>query len=144
MRRGQPLAALPQLRQYSPVQSFDLSKVVAALGHDGSSSVIDPQPGRPVRIDGLTVGAPLLTTNPPHRGEMHPDGDELLFLVSGRLDVLLEDGGDEETVGAVHIEALHPGEAILVPKGVWHRVNVLEPSRLVHITPGPGDGHRPL
>ena len=75
---------------------------------------------------------------------MHPDGDELLYLVSGRVDVILEDGGDETTVGVPRVETLQPGEAVLVPRGVWHRVDVREPSRLVHVTPGPGGGHRPL
>jgi mannose-6-phosphate isomerase-like protein (cupin superfamily) len=143
-RGGRSVAALRQSRQDLHVPSFDLATAVAALRRDGSSSVIDPEPGRPVRIDGFTVGAPLLTSNPPHRGEMHPDGDELLYLVSGCIDVIMEDGGDEETVGSERVEALRPGEAILVPKGVWHRVEVREPSRLVHITPGPGDGHRRL
>lgn len=124
--------------------SFELETVVAALRRDGSSSVIDPEPGGPVRIDGFSVGAPLMTSNAPHRGEMHPDGDELLYLVSGRIDVIIEDGGDEETVGAERVESLRPGQAILVPKGVWHRVDVRVPSRLVHITPGPGGRHRPL
>ena len=75
---------------------------------------------------------------------MHPDGDELLYLVSGRIDVILEDGGDVETVGVQRVEALQAGDAILVPRGVWHRVDVREPSHLVHVTPGPGGGHRPL
>ena len=75
---------------------------------------------------------------------MHPDGDELLFVLSGRIDVILEDGGDREHVGAERVEEVHAGQAIVVPKGVWHRVDVREPSRMVHITPGPGDGHRPL
>jgi mannose-6-phosphate isomerase-like protein (cupin superfamily) len=127
------------------VPPFELDSAVAALRRDGSSTVVDPKPGAgPVRIDGFSVGAPLMTSNPPHRGEMHPDGDELLYLVSGRIDVILEDGGDEVTVGAERVEPLHPGQATIVPKGVWHRVEVREPSRLVHITPGPADGHRPL
>lgn len=124
--------------------SFELERVVAALRRDGSSSVIDPGPGGPVRIDGFSVGAPLMTGNAPHRGEMHPDGDELLYLVSGRIDVIIEDGGDKETVGLERVESLGPGQAILVPRGVWHRVDVQAPSRLVHITPGPGGSHRPL
>jgi quercetin dioxygenase-like cupin family protein len=74
---------------------------------------------------------------------MHPDGDELLYLISGRVDVILEDGGDVETVGVEHVEALQPGDAIVVPRGVWHRVDVREASHLVHVTPGPGGGHRP-
>jgi quercetin dioxygenase-like cupin family protein len=75
---------------------------------------------------------------------MHPDGDELLYLISGRVEVILEDGGDVETVGEQRVEALQPGDAIVVPRGVWHRVDVREPSHLVHVTPGPGGGHRPL
>ena len=39
---------------------------------------------------------------------------------------------------------LAPGEAFVVPQGVWHRVVVHEPSRFVHITPGPASDHRPL
>jgi mannose-6-phosphate isomerase-like protein (cupin superfamily) len=126
------------------VASFELHAAVAALLRDGSSEVVQPQPGGPVRVDGFTVGAPLMTGNAPHRGEMHPDGDELLYLVSGRIDVITEDGGDEATVGAECVEPLLPGQAIIVPRGVWHRVDVREPSRLVHITPGPGGKHRPL
>jgi mannose-6-phosphate isomerase-like protein (cupin superfamily) len=126
------------------VPPFDLAGAVAALARDGSSTVIETTPGPPVRIDGFSVGAPLLTSNPPHRGEMHPDGDELLYLVSGRIDVILEEGGTQATVGTEHIQSLRAGEALIVPRGVWHRVDVREPSRLVHITPGPGDGHRPL
>jgi mannose-6-phosphate isomerase-like protein (cupin superfamily) len=126
------------------VPAFELAAAVAALLRDGSSEVIRPGPGGPVRVDGFSVGAPFMTSNAPHRGEMHPDGDELLYLISGRIDVIMEEGGDAVTVGVERVESLHPGQAILVPQGVWHRVDVRKPSRLVHITPGPGGGHRPL
>jgi len=92
----------------------------------------------PLRIDGYTVGAPYLTGDPPHSGEMHPDGDELLYLVSGRVRVLLE---LEE--GHCDVE-LGPDQALVVPRGVWHLVHLIEPGQLVHITPGPGGEHRPL
>jgi mannose-6-phosphate isomerase-like protein (cupin superfamily) len=123
--------------------AFDFEGVVTELRRDGSSAVVEAL-GPPVRINGFTVGAPLMTGNPPHRGEMHPDGDELLLVLSGRIDVILEEGGDQEHVGVERVEEVHAGQAIVVPKGVWHRVDVREPSRMVHITPGPGDGHRPL
>ena len=126
------------------MQPFNLDTAVAALARDGSSYVVEPAPGKPMRIDGFTVGAPMLSSNPPHRGEMHPDGDELLYLISGRIEVFIEDGGTAETVGREHMTTLVAGQAIVVPRGAWHRVNVTEPSQLVHITPGPGDGHRPL
>jgi mannose-6-phosphate isomerase-like protein (cupin superfamily) len=126
------------------VPSFDLGQMVAALYRDGTSGVIEPDRGKPpVRLDGFTVGAPYLTGNAPHRGELHPDGDELLYLISGRVDVILDDG-DLENIGTEQVTTLHPGEAFIVPKGVWHRVDVREPSHFVHITPGPGSGHRPL
>jgi mannose-6-phosphate isomerase-like protein (cupin superfamily) len=124
--------------------SFDLAASIAALYSDGTSRVLEPTGGKPIRVDGFSVGAPLLTENAPHRGEMHPDGDELLYLVSGSIDVIVEDGGTQEEVGRETVLRLEAGQACLVPKGAWHRVDVREPSHLVHVTPGPGDGHRPL
>lgn len=123
---------------------FELDAGVAAMLRDGSSKVIEHTDGPPVRVDGFSVGAPFLTADAPHRGEMHPDGDELLYLISGSVDVIMEDGGTDAAVGVERVETLAPGQAIIVPKGTWHRVHVRVPSHLVHITPGPGDGHRPL
>lgn len=124
--------------------AFDLGATVAALLRDGSSDLITPDRTRPpVRVDGFTVGAPHMTGDAPHRGELHPDGDELLYLISGSVDVILDDG-DLENVGEETTTTLEPGQAFVVPQGVWHRVHVREPSHFVHITPGPGSGHRPL
>jgi mannose-6-phosphate isomerase-like protein (cupin superfamily) len=118
---------------------FDLSVGSVGLLRDGSSDVVTTRaPGPPRRVDGWIVGAPVMTRNAPHNGEMHPDGDELLYLISGRVDVILEEDGEQRTV------PVKPGQAFVVPKGVWHRVMILEPSQLVHVTPGPGGEHRPL
>jgi mannose-6-phosphate isomerase-like protein (cupin superfamily) len=125
--------------------SFDLKRSVAALYRDGSSEVLElPAGGPPVRVDGFSVGAAHMSENPPHRGELHPDGDELLYLVSGRVEVILEDGGTPTTVGGERVVEVGAGEAFIVPQGVWHRLNILEPCHLVNVTPGPGDGHRHL
>jgi len=121
-----------------PRDAFDLSTTVIGLRRDGDAQTIESPPGPPVRIDGLSVGAPSMTHEPPHAGEMHPDGDELLFLVSGRITVTLEDEDPPRRV------ELTPGRALIVPKGVWHLVRLEEPSQLVHITPGPRGEHRPL
>ncbi len=118
--------------------TFDLSQHTVGLSRSGGSSVQPNAPGPPRRVDGLIVGAPLMTRNAPHNGEMHPDGDELLYLISGRVDVVLEEDAQEHSV------ELAPGQAIVVPRGVWHRVLLREPSQLLHITPGPGGEHRPL
>ena len=124
------------------MSGFDPAQVVAALYRDGSSGLLEIT-GRPIRVDGYTVGLARMSANPPHRGELHPDGDELLYLLSGRVAVV-EDDGDESDVGTERREELEAGEGYVVPRGVWHRVEVLEPCELFHITPGPGDSHRPL
>jgi mannose-6-phosphate isomerase-like protein (cupin superfamily) len=117
---------------------FDLSSMIVGFDRDGRASVLESPEGPPLRIDGYTVGAPRMTRNAPHNGEMHPDGDELLYLISGRVTVVLEEAGGERVV------ELAAGQAIVVPQGTWHRVVLAEPSHLVHITPGPGGEHRPL
>jgi mannose-6-phosphate isomerase-like protein (cupin superfamily) len=118
---------------------IDLANSVIGLQRDGRARLVPQTPGRPpTRIDGYTVGAPVMTGPAPHAGEMHPDGDELLYLISGKISVVLEQGAAERV-----LEVL-PGQAVIVPRGVWHRVVPNEPSQMVHITPGPGGQHRPL
>ncbi len=121
-----------------PDEVLDLGQRVLGLHRDGSAHPIESKPGPPVRIDGYSIGAPFMTREPPHAGEMHPDGDELLLLLSGRVTVVLEDEDPPRRV------ALEPGMALVVPRGVWHKVLLDEPSRLLHVTPGPGGEHRPL
>jgi mannose-6-phosphate isomerase-like protein (cupin superfamily) len=123
-----------------PGRRIDLGSEVVGLGWgDRRARLVEQRPGRPPqRIDGLTIGAPEVTGDPPHAGEVHPDGNELLFLVSGAVTVRLELPGGDETV------ELGPGDAIVIPQGVWHLVTLREPGRLIHITPGPGGEARPL
>jgi len=110
--------------------SFDIRR-------DLSISARERKPGPPERIDGMTVGILSLTEDAPHGGEVHPDGDEILYVISGRIRV----------VGESHPEdplELGPGDACVVPRGEWHKVSLLEPARLLHVTPGPNGDHRPL
>ncbi len=69
--------------------------------------------------------------------EMHRDADEVLFLVSGAIDVLSEEGSTEQTV------ALESGEAVIVPRGVWHRLVMRRPGRLLFINSRKGMQGRP-
>lgn len=117
---------------------FDLSRAVVGLRRDGRAVRVPNPAGPPVRIDGFTVGAPRMTQPAPHAGEMHPDGDELLYLVSGAITILLELPDGDRTVD------LAAGDAMVVPQGTWHRITLREPGQLVHITPGPDGDHRPL
>ena len=115
----------------------NLATSVITLQRDGEARVLASVPGPPPRTDGLTIGAPFMTREPPHGGEMHPDGDEVLFLISGRITVFIEDQDPAREV------ELGPGEALVIPRGAWHRVCLGEPSQILHITPGPRFEHRP-
>ncbi len=126
--------------EIQPGRLIDLAEEVVGLdGSDRLARVVEQQPGQaPQRIDGLTIGAPRITGDAPHDGEMHPDGDELLYLISGAVTVALElpDGDRLVDLGA--------GDAIVVPKGVWHKITMRRPGQLLHVTPGPNGDARPL
>jgi hypothetical protein len=64
--------------------------------------------------------------------EMHPNGDELVYLLSGSIELLLEHAD------AVRVLAIAGRGAVVVPRGVWHTVRVHAPSRMLHITLGAG------
>jgi quercetin dioxygenase-like cupin family protein len=70
--------------------------------------------------------------------ERHPAGEELVVLLTGRVDVIQELDGAEMTT------PLQPGEAVINPTGVWHRSVVHEPGTALFITPGLGTEHRPI
>jgi mannose-6-phosphate isomerase-like protein (cupin superfamily) len=69
--------------------------------------------------------------------EMHPDGDEIVILLSGAIDLVLEEMGGERIV------ELRDRAAVIVPRGVWHTANAIAPSEALHITRGAGTTHRP-
>jgi mannose-6-phosphate isomerase-like protein (cupin superfamily) len=70
--------------------------------------------------------------------ERHPAGEEVVILLSGRVDVVLDRPEGEQVV------ALHPGEAMVNPTNVWHTARVHQPGQALFITPGRGTEHRPL
>ena len=70
--------------------------------------------------------------------EVHPDGDELVCLLSGSMDFVLDRRPEEETVAL-----REPGAFLVVPRGVWHTANVNTPSTGLFITAGEGTQHRP-
>jgi len=108
-----------------------------AIKRDLSAETMPAQPDPAIPVDGYTFGVASMTENSPHDGEMHPDGDEVLYLIDGKVRVMLETDPIQEL-------ELNPGDGMIVPKGVWHRVDILEPSRIVYLTPGPNGEYRPL
>lgn len=116
---------------------FDPATHVIGISRDLKASLVPERPDPPVPVDGMTFGVATMSENSPHGGEMHPDGDEILYLVSGRVRVVFLDS-DESDID------MRPGDGLVVSKGTWHRVDILEPSRIVYATPGPNNEFRPL
>ena len=59
--------------------------------------------------------------------EMHPEGDEVIYLVAGSIDLILDEPGGERIV------SIQAGEASIVPRGVWHRLVMRKPGTLLFI-----------
>lgn len=69
--------------------------------------------------------------------EIHPVADELIYLLSGEAEFLLE-----KPEGLQRIHVVGRG-LIVVPRGIWHTAHVSAPSRMFLITMGAGTQHRP-
>jgi uncharacterized cupin superfamily protein len=65
--------------------------------------------------------------------EVHPAGDELVFLVSGDVDLVLAKEGGDET-----LRMTEPGTFVVVPKDTWHTARIHKHSVMMFITPGEG------
>ena len=121
-------------------EPFELAEQTVGLERESGRAVfVARTPGRPPnRIVGYTVQSSELGGGPPpHGGEMHPDADELLYLLSGRIRLSLELADGDREIGVV------AGQAVVVPRGTWHQIHVDEPGQLLNITPGPGGQARP-
>lgn len=65
--------------------------------------------------------------------EMHPEGDEFVYLLDGDADfVLWVDGGEQV------LRVDRPGTYVVVPRGIWHTVRPRQPSTMLFATPGAG------
>jgi len=69
--------------------------------------------------------------------EMHPKGDEIIFLLSGSATFHLETNGETRS-----IELKESGTCLVVPKGTWHTAEAKVACRMLFITPGEGTTHR--
>ena len=116
---------------------FNPSAHTIGINRDLMASKMPERPDPPIPFEGMTFGVATMSENSPHNGEMHPDGDEVLYLISGRIKVVFTDSAEEDI-------DVSPGDGVVVPKGMWHRVDIIEPSQIVYLTPGPNNEFRPL
>ncbi|MBX3485696.1 cupin domain-containing protein [Phenylobacterium sp.] len=120
----------------SSPEAIDFAAAVLALRRDGGIAAL-PKGARLPRLDGFTIGVWETDVGAPHGGELHPDGDEFLFLIEGRLDVRLGEGEE-----ATHL-SVEAGQGCVVPRGVWHKVTPVGRCRILFMTPGPAIEFRP-
>ena len=69
--------------------------------------------------------------------EMHPEGEELVVCIQGRMVLHQQVDGETRTV------TLEPNQAVINPRGVWHTADVSEPATALFITAGEGTENRP-
>jgi hypothetical protein len=69
--------------------------------------------------------------------ERHLGGDEVVVQLSGRSDVIQDLGGEYRTL------SLHPGQAMINPRGVWHTADVHEAGQTLFIAGGRRTTYRP-
>ena len=84
---------------------FDLAKESKRTKLNSRSKVLG-------RLDGRTVGISRFAEHP--RWEMHPNGDELLQIVEGKLELTLLLGKRNTP------RVLRRDDVVVIPKGVWH------------------------
>lgn len=124
---------------FLPPSVFDWLDHFMALSHDGGLREV----GKPRRLsahDGWLVGVKAVASDADVHGdvwERHPAGDEMLCVLEGRVVLtLMEDGGAETDV------LLENRRGTVVPRGVWHRLHVVCPGKILFVTPGHGSEHR--
>jgi mannose-6-phosphate isomerase-like protein (cupin superfamily) len=131
-----------------PSGAFDLATTHVHLGPGGRATPLPDFAWTPEHLDAYERrfaadgdDGRLVTT---FRSEMswptwerHPAGEEVVVLLSGRIDLIQRAGGGERRI------PLRPGQAVVNPTGVWHTADVHEPGEALFITPGRGTEHMP-
>jgi len=94
-------------------------------------------------LDGWTVATFHVETDEDVHAdhwEMHPGADEAVCVLAGgarlilRADADADADADAEAEAPERTVALGPGQAVIVPRGHWHRVELAAPSDLMSIT----------
>lgn len=69
--------------------------------------------------------------------ERHPAGDEIVFLLSGDVTLVLD-----TPLGESNTRLSRAGSYLIVPANTWHTARPHAPSEMLFITPGEGTEHR--
>lgn len=70
--------------------------------------------------------------------EMHPNGEEIVYLLSGEMDLILETDENRRTI------ELRGKGSVIIPRNTWHTAKVFAPSNMLVITLGKDTQIRPI
>lgn len=118
------------------LESVDVVASMVDIDSKFKISTRERKPGPPECVNAMTLGIVDMDKSAPHGGEMHPDGDEFLHVISGEVRIT-----SDSSPGAIILRA---GDSCIVRANEWHKVDVMSPTKLLHLTPGPNGDHRPL
>lgn len=123
---------------------FDPTNTYVDLAPDGSTPLLrvttdfwDRLASGALTVAGRMVSMQHMTADWPH-WERHPAGDELLVLTSGEVDIILDEPDGERRV------RLSDRAGFVVPRGTWHRAEIVRPAEVLFVTEGAGTEHRPV
>lgn len=127
-------------------ESLDLLETFVHLGHAGTATPLevnesfwaDLTSGKFDALGGGRLVSSFAFEDDWDAWERHPAGDELVFLVSGDLEFVLELPG-----GPASVRLQRPGACAVVPRDTWHTARVHAPSHAIFVTDGEGTEHRP-
>jgi mannose-6-phosphate isomerase-like protein (cupin superfamily) len=127
----------------SAVTAFDFETTYVGLDGKGGAHRLRAGPKFWETIDSNAAARGTLITqfdsdaDWPH-WEMHPKGDEVVYLLEGQATMVFQGKPRDRKIG------MTAGQAVVVPKGTWHRALVAKPCRMLFITYGEGTRHKGL
>lgn len=117
------------------IDLVDLNKFVFSIRNDNSIEQNEIKFSSSSSTNSMTVGMATMEESPPHNGERHNDGDEIIIVVSGKIEVVSDSNPDK-------CLTLYSGDSCIIRKGEWHKISVIEKTQLVYVTPSSNNEHR--
>ena len=103
---------------------MDIKHVITELASHPEGSFLEM-----LQFNGAGIGACSITGTSPV-WEMHPDTDELFYIIDGEFEMVLLAGDQPERCIA------SAGSLFVVPQGVWHKPGAPQGSKFIYLTPG--------
>ncbi len=114
---------------------FNGTRIIMSPSGDATAKAITPRFYEELGEFGTFAGHVLISRHdfdePWPTWEVHPHGDEFVYLLSGDVDLVLRTAEGDKT-----IRVNEPGSYVMVPKGTWHTARPNAPTTMLFVTPG--------